>query len=93
MKDLIPRGFFCFMWALEVDLVNAEQPRQRLFEILNVAESDRTTSTLLEKKRKAIKKQECLLPAIAGLPAGALPRSYQALRRELPRLAKESRVR
>lgn len=93
MKDLIPRGFFCFMWALEVDLVNAEQPRQRLFEILNVAESDRTTSTLLEKKRKAIKKQECLLPAIAGLPTGALPRSYQALRRELPRLAKESRVR
>lgn len=92
MKQLIQYGFFCFMWALEVDLVNAKGPRERLYESLRMPDDgSRSPKSLLEKK-KAIKKQEYLITAIDGLPATALPRSYQALRRELPRLARESRA-
>ena len=92
MKQLTEYGFFCFMWALEVDLINAAQPRERLYESLKVPSESRTTEALLGTKKKAIKRQEHLIPAITGLSAGALPRSYQALRREIPRLARAARV-
>jgi putative ATP-dependent endonuclease of the OLD family len=93
LKTLSTLGFFCFMWALEVDLVNAATPRGRIFEQLQIPADRRSTRELLVNRGKVIKKQEVLLGAITGLAASALPYSYRALRRELPRLAEEARSR
>lgn len=91
MGTLTRYGFFCFMWALEVDLVNAAMPRARMYEQLRVPADKQTIRELLVVREKAIKRQEVILPAITGLQAGSLPNSYKALRRELPRLATEAR--
>jgi len=93
LKSLAALGFFCFMWALEVDLVNAATPRTRMFDHFQVPEGQRTTRELLKSRGKAIKKQEVLISAISELSANALPNSYKALRREIPRLAASSRGR
>ncbi|GAA1904593.1 ATP-dependent nuclease [Lapillicoccus jejuensis] len=93
MRALIPLGFFSFMWSLEVDLVNASTPRTRMLDQLGVPEADRSTKKLLVDKSSAIKRQEVLLPAIAGLGATALPTSYKSLRREIPKLAEAARSR
>lgn len=91
MRALAALGFFCFMWALEIDLVNAASPRDRMHDELQVPQDERTTSALLVGRKKAIKRQEVLLAAISGLPASALPTSYKTLRREIPRLAQRAR--
>lgn len=92
MKELIPLGFFCFMWALEIDLVNAATTRDRMFDQLNVPQDQRSTKDLLVTRSGAIKRQEVLLPTISGLTAGALPTSYKTLRREIPKLAASARL-
>jgi hypothetical protein len=84
---------YSFMWALEVDLVNAATPRARMFDHFQMPEGQRTTRELLKSRGKAIKKQEVLISAISELSANALPNSYKALRREIPRLAASSRGR
>lgn len=93
MASLREVGFFCFRYAMEIDLVVAQETRNRLFDRLNVPEADRTERHLLTAKAKAIKRQEALLPVLAGLKSTNLPYSYKALRSELPKMAKAARQR
>lgn len=93
MATLREVGFFCFRFAMEIDLVVAKETRKRLFDRLKVPESDRTERHLLTEKAKAIKRQEALLPVIAGLKPTSLPYSYKALRGELPKMAEAARIR
>lgn len=92
MATLREVGFFCFRYALEVDLVVGQETRRRLFDRLNVPAADRTERHLLVDKAKAIKRQETLLPALTGLKPTSLPLSYRSLRSELPKLAKAARL-
>lgn len=91
-KSLQRHGFFCFMWDLEIDLAQSKAAQARFYERLNIREADRNVRHLLIDKAQAIKKQEALLPVIEGLEAKSLPTSYQALRRELPQLARAARA-
>lgn len=91
MASLREVGFFCFRYAMEIDLVVAQETRNRLFDRLNVPANDRTELHLLTVKAKAIKRQEALLPVFAGLKPINLPYSYKALRSELPKLARAAR--
>lgn len=93
MATLREVGFFCFRYSLEVDLVAAEEPRNRLHEYLKVPEAQRSESELLVNRQKRIKQQDAVIMALSGLPARSLPNSYKSLRRELPRLAAAARVR
>lgn len=93
MPKLAGAGFFCFMWELEVDLVNAVTTRERMFDILAIPAADRSENSLLIKRRKRIKDQGVLLETIGGLGPTALPTSYRTLRREIPVLARRARSR
>lgn len=93
MELLREVGFFCFRYSLEVDLVGAAEPRERLHDHLRVPATDRTTREPLVNKYKGIKSQEALLKAVTGLTPRSLPNSYKSLRRELPRMAREARAR
>lgn len=85
-------GFFCFRYSLEVDLVAAREPRERLFHHCKIGVGARTERELLVNYSKKIKSQEALLKAVSGLPATSLPNSYKSLRRELPNMARAARV-
>lgn len=91
MATLREVGFFCFRYAIEVDLVVAQETRNRLFDRLKVPAADRTEAHLLIEKAKAIKRQEALLPVLTALKPTSLPYSYKALRSELPKMAKAAR--
>lgn len=91
MATLREVGFYCFRYAMEIDLVVGQATRSRLFDQLNVLDADRTERHLLTTKPKAIKRQDALLPVLAGLKPTSLPSSYKALRRELPKMAKAAR--
>lgn len=91
MATLREVGFFCFRYAIEVDLVVAQETRNRLFDRLKVPAADRTEAHLLIEKAKAIKRQEALLPVLTALKQTSLPYSYKALRSELPKMAKAAR--
>lgn len=91
MESLRSVGFFCFRFSLEVDLVAAAEPRDRLFEMLKVLPAKQNSYELLVEKKNGIKAQENLLSAVSGLPPTSLPNSFKSLRRELPRMAKEAR--
>lgn len=93
MELLRDVGFFCFRYSLEVDLVGAAEPRERLHDHFRVPAAARTTRELLVNKYKGIKSQEALLKAVTGLAPKSLPNSYKSLRRELPRMAREARAR
>ncbi len=93
MESLRDVGFFCFRYSLEVDLVGASEPRDRLFDYMKIPRASRTQRELLVGKYKGIKSQEALLKAVAGLQPKSLPNSYKSLRRELPKMAKEARAR
>ena len=92
MELLRSVGFFCFRYSLEVDLVAAREPRDRLFTHCKVATGARTERELLVNQAKKIKSQEALLIAVTGLPATSLPNSYKSLRRELPSMARAARA-
>lgn len=92
MELLRSVGFFCFRYSLEVDLVAAREPRDRLFSHCRVATNARTESELLLNHGKKIKSQQALLTAVTGLPARSLPNSYKSLRRELPSMARVART-
>lgn len=91
MASLREVGFFCFRYAMEVDLVVAQEVRTRLFDRLNVPQADRSEEHLLKGKAKAIKRPETLLPALTGIKPASLPYSYKALRSELPKMARAAR--
>ncbi|MBO1031393.1 AAA family ATPase [Tessaracoccus sp. SD287] len=93
MELLREVGFFCFRYSLEIDLVGAAGPRERLHDHLRVPLARRTTRELLVNNYKKIKSQEALLKAVTGLAAKGLPNSYKSLRRELPRMARAARTR
>lgn len=93
MAQLSEQGFFMFMWALEVDLVNGNSTRARMFDFLGIDPARRTTEELLKSKGNRIKKSDVLLDAIAGVSPRALPTSYVTLRRELPIRARAARNR
>jgi predicted ATP-dependent endonuclease of OLD family len=88
MELLEDSKVFCFMWSLEIDLVNSTTARQMLFDDLKVLEKDQTTNTLLINRKKALKKLETLLPVLKALSPTNLPNSYKRLRRTLPALIK-----
>lgn len=85
-------GFFCFRYAIEVDLVAAREARAQFFEHLGVPEADRVEAQLLKQRAKVIKKQEVLLPVLAALSPTNLPYSFRSIRNELPRMARDARV-
>lgn len=91
MNILQEVNFFCFQFALEVDLVAATKSRERLYEITNMASEDRNERNLLAKK-SALKDQSYLLRAFTGLPAKNLPYSFRRLRTQLPAMARAARV-
>lgn len=93
MKMLRTVGFFCFRFALEVDLVAAQTPRSRFYSHLRVAVADQTENHLLTKRysNNGIKSIEAIVQAIVGLPPAALPNSYKAIRREIPIMALAAR--
>lgn len=93
MASLREVGFFCFRYAMEIDLVAAQETRNRLFDRLKIPVSDRTERHLLTEKAKAIKRQEALLPVIAALKPTSLPYSYKAIRSGLPKMAEAARIR
>lgn len=85
MEMLATVDFFCFRWSLEIDLVAAKTPRERLYDLCSLyGTEERTTKGLLENRTKQIKRQDILIPAISGLPPMKLPNSYKLLRRSLP---------
>lgn len=90
-KTLLKFGFFCFRWDLEIDLAQSRVARERFFQRLKISGDDRNIRFLLKERGSVIKKQEVLLPVVEGLDAKSLPLSYQALRRELPKLARAAR--
>ncbi|NYI57455.1 ATP-dependent nuclease [Cellulomonas soli] len=92
MRTLKEVGFFCFRFAIEIDLVAAAAPRERLYDHFRISLQDRTESALLVDRAGALKSQEALLKAIAGLDSRQLPVSFKCIRRELPRLAGATRV-
>lgn len=91
MASLRQVGFFCFRYAMEVDLVVSQEARSRFFTRLKVPAAERTERHLLIEKAKAIKRQEALIPVLAGLKSTSLPYSYKALRSALPRMARAAR--
>ncbi|WP_250820760.1 ATP-dependent endonuclease [Paenarthrobacter sp. TYUT067] len=85
MEMLAKVDFFCFRWSLEIDLIAAATPRERLYDLCSLYRSDkRTTEELLVNRTKQIKRQDILIPAISGLQPKQLPNSYKLLRRSLP---------
>lgn len=84
MEMLAEVDFFCFRWSLEIDLVAAKTSQERLYDLCSVPTDKRTTKELLENRLKQIKRQDILIPAIAGLKPTNLPNSYKLLRRSLP---------
>lgn len=85
MEMLAKVNFFCFRWSLEIDLVAAQTPRERLFDLCRVYNADeRTTKELLMNRTKQLKRQDILIPVITGLQPIKLPNSYKLLRRSLP---------
>lgn len=92
MRMLSEVGFFCFRFAIEIDLVAAAQPRERLYDHFQLRDGDRTELRILAKSR-GLKGQEPLLKAVLGLDARQLPNSFKSIRREIPRLAAAARAR
>jgi len=90
MELLESSKVFCFMWSLEIDLVNSTSARQLIFQELNVPEDSQSTKTLLEGRKKALKKLETLMPVLSALSPSNLPNSYKRLRRTLPTLIKQA---
>lgn len=90
MRILQEVNFFCFRWALEVDLVAARGTRERLYDLLKLSPPQRTESHLLSQKRQ-LKDEATLLEAITAIPSSQLPNSYKRLRRVLPVLAEAAR--
>lgn len=89
--DILQRvNFFSFAYALEVDLVSAQEPRERLFDLTGLTGADRTEKKLLEKK-DALKEQAYLLQSFTGLPANKLPASFRRIRTRLPMLVRAAR--
>lgn len=85
MEMLAKVDFFCFRWSLEIDLVAAATPLERLYDLCSLrSAAERTTKNLLVGRKKQIKRQDILIPAITGLPPVKLPNSYKLLRRSLP---------
>ncbi|MDL5488255.1 ATP-dependent nuclease [Microbacterium wangruii] len=93
MQMLQTVGFFCFRYALEVDLVVGQKTRGRLFAKLNVPSGDQNESHLLTKRYKGLKSLEAIVDAISGIAPASLPNSYKALRREIPLMAQAARRR
>lgn len=93
MRMLRTAGVFCFRFSLEVDLVGAKVPRDRLYSHLNVALSERSEKHLLINRytNKGIKSIEAIVQAISGVTPTALPNSYKAIRREIPAMAAAAR--
>ncbi|MFB4353767.1 AAA family ATPase [Microbacterium sp. LS_15] len=91
MSRLADHGFFTFMWALEVDPVNATTTRERMYDHFHLRGAQRHHAELLIARAKKIKKAEVLLDAIANVPPRLLPTSYKTLRRELPARALRAR--
>jgi hypothetical protein len=83
--------FFCFRFALEVDLVAARATRERLYELARIPETARTERALLGRK-DALKDQSTLLRSMSGLSAAQLPNSFKRLRKELPLLARDAQA-
>lgn len=91
MAVLAEHGFFTFMWALEVDPVNATTTRERMYDHFQLRGTQRHPAELLVARAKKIKKAEVLLDAISQVPPRLLPTSYKTLRRELPARAMRAR--
>ncbi|MEY4568297.1 MAG: hypothetical protein RLY14_3267 [Planctomycetota bacterium] len=90
MNILEKSNIFCFMWSLEIDLVNSTIARDLLFDQLNVPATARNTNTLLVDRKKALKKLETLHPVINLLAPSNLPNSYKRLRKMLPEIIKRA---
>lgn len=87
MNILQTQNFFCFKYALEVDLVAAPESRERLYNLTNLVGDDRHEKKLLTKK-DALKNQAYLLQSFTGLPVKNLPNSFKRLRTQLPAMAR-----
>lgn len=90
MDILQTTKFFCFKFALEVDLVASSESRERLYDLTNLVGDDRNEKKLLAKK-DALKDQAYLLQSFTGLPVKNLPYSFRRLRSQLPAMARASR--
>ncbi|ALO66700.1 hypothetical protein AS189_09570 [Arthrobacter alpinus] len=92
-RELLKVGFFCFNYAIEVDLVGAKVPRERFHDFLGTPVANRTEFGLLGDKSqwKKLKNQEAMLTAISGLPPMNMPLSYLNIRREIPKLVAAAR--
>lgn len=82
---------YCFRTDMECDLVGSRKIREALavqlgIDLKSVADLE---TELLRNYKNAIKKQENLLPAISGIGAKSLPRTFQALRRRLSSLVND----
>lgn len=90
MNMLEEVNFFCFRYALEIDLVAAPTSRERLYDLTGLTGENRTELQLLSKK-DALKDQSYLLQSFTGVPAAKLPYSFRRLRSRLVELAKVAR--
>lgn len=86
---LMKVGFMCFRWSLEIDLVAAPTSRKELCNRLGISADDaKVEAKLLIENKKALKKQETLIAAVAGSKPQGLPSSYRAIRAALRATAK-----
>ena len=92
-KMLLGVNFFCFNYAIEVDLVKAKEPRERFYDLLGISADQRSETSLLTVKNnwKQLKDQANIVSAISGLPPRSMPLSYLNIRREIPRMVRASR--
>lgn len=88
--DLLEKaGVYCFNWSLEADLVNGSVAFAGLCEQLKLRDHERSSNTLLEDRKDAMKRLENLMPVVSALEPRNLPNSYKRIRNSLSRRIKE----
>jgi putative ATP-dependent endonuclease of OLD family len=82
-------GFYCFRWSLEMDLVAAATTRGALCTKLGISlGASGIESQLLISNKKALKRQDVLIAAVAGSSSQGLPGSYRTIRTTLRQMVK-----
>lgn len=85
IEPLEKHDIYCFKTDMECDLVGCRDIRNNLAKIIGISgvPDNDLEKTLLVDYKNAIKKQENLVPAVSGVSARSLPRTFQAIRRRL----------
>ena len=82
-KNILPMHY-----SLEVDLVENEFTREKLFKVLKVPSNQKSTEALLIQRGKRIKNIEVMAKALNGVPRRNLPASYRKILHDIEMMVK-----